>query len=92
MTLEPLGERIIVRRKVTEKVGLIIKPPSQEKTSLQGEVIAVGPDAGWVNVGDKILFWHHSGFVLPSELNGYDNCLLMNNDDVLSKITENENG
>ncbi|TAL13921.1 co-chaperone GroES [Patescibacteria group bacterium] len=88
MLLEPFGQRIIVRRKTTEKIGLIHVPESSQKTSLEGEVIAVGPEAQWVSPGDKVLFWKHSGFELPNTLNGYDGCLLMNSEDLLSAIKE----
>src|SRR3990167_8976406 len=68
MKLEPFGERIIVKRKITERVGLIHIPEDKQKRSLQGEVIEAGPETHWVKVGDKVLFWKHSGFELPSEL------------------------
>ena len=86
MKLEPFGERIIVKRKITEKVGLIHIPEDKQKRSLQGEVIEAGPDTRWVKVGDKVLFWKHSGFELPSELGEYKECLLMNEEDLLSRI------
>jgi co-chaperonin GroES (HSP10) len=88
MKLEPYGERIIVKRKITEKVGLIHVPDSKQKISLQGEVVEVGPDATWVKPGDRVLFWKNSGFELPNELDGYKDCLLMNNDDLLACIKD----
>ena len=89
MKLEPFGERVVVRRKITEKVGLIHIPEDKQKRSLQGEVIEAGPDARWVKVGDKVLFWKHSGFELPSELGDrYKDSLLMNEEDLLSRIND----
>ena len=91
MKLEPFGERIIVKRKITEKVGLIHIPEDKQKRSLQGEIIEAGPDTRWVKVGDKVLFWKHSGFELPSELGDkYKDSLLMNEEDLLSKINEDQ--
>jgi len=86
MVLEPLGERIIVRQIKTEKIGSIIVPDSSQKKSLEGIVLAVGPDADWVKAGDVVLFGRHAGFDLPSELDGYENCKLMNNEDILARI------
>ena len=86
MTLKPFGQRIIVRRKITEKIGLIHMPESTQKQSLEGEVISAGPEARWVQPGDKVLFWKHSGFELPNTLSEYNGCLLMNEEDLLSEI------
>lgn len=91
MKLEPFGERIIVKRKITDRVGLIHIPEDKQKRSLQGEVTEVGPDARWVKVGDKVLFWKHSGFELPSECGEeYKDSILMNEEDLLSKINEGQ--
>ena len=88
LKLEPFGERIIVRREITEKIGSIIVPESSQKTSLHGTVVAVGPDADWVKPGDRVLFGRYAGFELPGKLDGYENCLLMNNEDLLAKLGE----
>lgn len=87
MMLYPFGERIVVRRKAEEKIGSIYVPEDVKKLSLIGEVIAKGPDCRVVSIGDVILFGRYSGFELP--LNGdYKNCLVMNEEDTLAKITE----
>lgn len=71
MTLRPLNDRVIVKRKATENVsasGLIIAGVTEK--SDQGEVIAVGPglkpERGDVvpldlEVGDQVIFGKHSG-------------------------------
>jgi len=94
MKLEPFGERIIVKKQIKEKVGLIHVPEARQKTSLIGEVVAVGPDADWVKVGDTVLFGRHAGFELPveDELDGYKDCQLMNCEDLLSLVSTNGDG
>jgi len=91
MKLEPFGERIIVKKKLNEKVGLIHIPDSKQKASIIGEVLAVGPDANWVKPGDMVLFGKHAGFELPTndDLKDYGECMLMNCEDLLSKISPN---
>ena len=89
MLLEPLGERVIVKKEIQEKVGLIILPEDVKRQSLQGEVLHVGPDCHDVVIGDTILFGKYSGFDLP--LNGrYKDCLLMNESDILCKTNKTE--
>lgn len=86
--LSPFGERIIIRKQLNEKVGMIYVPEAKQKASIVGEVIAVGPEADWVDVGDKVLFGKHAGFELPvnDELEEYRGCILMNNCDLLAKL------
>ena len=87
MKLEPLGERVIVKKIIAEKIGSIFLPEDVKRQSLQGEVIHIGPDCSLVKVGDTILFGRYSGFDLPT-LGNYIGCLLMNEADILCKTNK----
>lgn len=85
MKLIPVGQRIIVKRlSEKERVGILV-PEAVRRTSLVGLVVHKGPEAEWVNEGDIVLFAKFSGFILPSDV-GYEDCLVMNCEDILSKI------
>jgi chaperonin GroES len=89
--LEPYGERIIVRQIKLDSIGMIVLPEQAKTKSIEGEIIAVGPDATEifdVKVGDHVLFGRHAGFDLPSDAGGYKDCKLMNVEDLLAKIVE----
>ena len=90
--LEPFGERIIIRQNRVEQIGSIIVPESTKDKSIVGVVVAVGPEAVWTKVGETVLFGHHAGFKLPTDLEGYRDCRLMNEEDLLAKISSNGGG
>jgi co-chaperonin GroES (HSP10) len=52
----------------------------------------VGPEADWVAVGDRVMFGKYSGWEFPidREILGaeYQDCLVMNCEDVLSKVVD----
>ena len=93
MTLEPVGERIVVKRLVEETRSGIILPEAAKRASLVGKVVAKGPDAAWVEVGDIVLFGKYAGFLLPIDgkyvSKDFEECILMNCEDVLSLVREN---
>lgn len=73
MNLQPLGDRIIVK-KIVEEIktsGGIIMPESFEDGTVKGEVIAAGPgrkdDPTVVKVGDKVMFGKHGGLEIMSQ-------------------------
>jgi len=90
MTLEPVGERIIVKRLMENERGKLIIPNQLKEASLVGRVVAKGPDATWVEVGEIVLFGRYAGFKLPVDgkyiAAAYEDCLLMNCEDVISKV------
>jgi len=91
MNLHPYDDRLIVRRikEETSSGGLIIMPEDVKRASLKGTIIEKGPDTITTQIGDTILFARYSGFELP--LDGkYKDCLVMNEGDVLAKITEED--
>jgi co-chaperonin GroES (HSP10) len=64
ITLEPLDDYVVVEQldeEVETRHGLII-PASAEAHARSGIVTAVGPDAGGVEAGDKVLFPKDAGF------------------------------
>ena len=87
MTVKPLGDRILVSRKVNENKsagGIIIPETAQEKTT-EGVVAAVGTDEDVIKVkkGDKILFDKYAGTEI--KIDGKEH-LLMRMDDILAII------
>lgn len=93
MKLHPQGRRYVIQREsVKVSQGGIIIPEEAQKGSLVGTVIVKGPDCELADLGDKILFGRYSGFELPLNSDKFSNCLMMNEEDILCKITEYEEG
>ena len=94
MTVQPLGDRVLVRRLEEEEQqrgGIIIPDTAKEKPQ-EGEIVAVGTgklgDNGErtpleVKVGDKILFGKYSGTEVKLEDEEY---LMMREEDILGII------
>ena len=94
MKLQPLNDRIVVKRTVEEEVskGGIIIPDSAKEKPIQGKVLAVGTgkvlDDGSkmpldVKKGDMVLFSKYAG----SEVNiEGEELLIMREDDVLAVV------
>ena len=64
ISLEPLDDYVVVEpvdEEAETRTGLII-PASAEAHCRSGIVTAVGPDAGGVEPGDKVLFPKSAGF------------------------------
>ena len=95
MTVQPLGDRVLVRRveeEETQRGGIIIPDTAKEKPQ-HGEIVAVGDgkvgDNGdrtplEVAVGDKILFGKYSGTEVNVDDEEY---LMMREEDILGIIT-----
>ncbi|MCA1492061.1 co-chaperone GroES [Sinorhizobium alkalisoli] len=96
MTFQPLHDRILVRRLLSEektKGGIIIPDTAKEKPQ-EGEVIAAGPGARNeqgqvvaldVKVGDRVLFGKWSGTEI--KIDGED-LLILKEADVLGVIED----
>ena len=94
MKLQPLNDRVIVKRKeaeVTTTSGIIIPDTAKEKPQ-EGEVIAVGKgrkkDDGTVlpldvKAGDRVLFGKYSGNEI--KVDG-EELIMMREDDILAII------
>ena len=92
--LQPLGDRIVVERDITESttVGGIYLPENAKDKPSRGTVVSIGEgrilaDGSrselQVKVGDRVLFTSYG----PSEIKfGDDEFLLMREDDVLAVI------
>ena len=94
MRIEPVGQRIVVKRLSGDEIKGIILPRNVKDHSLIGEVIAKGPDAEWVEVGDVVSYARFSGMgiVIDHKYIGteYDECLYMNCEDILGVIKEKD--
>lgn len=69
---QPKFGRVLIERKVSEKIGSIILPDAQRHATCEGTIVALGETAGWaevpgkgniqtMQVGDKVIFGRHSG-------------------------------
>lgn len=94
MRIEPLGEKIVVKREDAEEMtaGGIVLPDSAREKPQQGRVLSVGAgrmlDDGsrgelQVAEGDRVLFSSYAGTEL--EIDG-ETLLIMNESDVLAII------
>jgi len=94
MKIEPLGDRIVVKRLEAEEktAGGIVLPETAKEKPKEGKVIAVGPgkvldDGGrakmQVKAGDRILFTSYAGTEVKLDGNEY---LIMGEEDVLAIV------
>ena len=94
MTIRPLHDRVVVRRKEEERTspGGIVIPDTAAEKPIQGEVIAVGNgkilESGEkrpldVKVGDRVLFGKYSGTEVKI---GGDEYLVMREEDIMGVI------
>lgn len=99
MNLHPLGQRVLIKRKdIRELRGIFIPAGSQEAQFNLGEVVSVGPDCDFLNVGDVVTFGRYAPLkILKDELMYYGinvefdadtTYLLMNEGDVLCIISD----
>jgi len=94
MKIEPLGDKIVVKRLEAEEVtaGGIGLPETAKEMPREGKIIAVGPgkvlDSGerskvQLKKGDRVLFASYAGTEV--ELDG-EEYLIMSEDDVLAVV------
>lgn len=97
MDLQPIGDRIIVRREASDakSAGGIILPDAAQKKPQRGTILAVGP--GKINkktgtrtplqlkAGDKVLFTSWAGDEFQDRAKK-DEVLVMHEEDVLAVI------
>lgn len=85
MKLKPLADRVVVDPKQATKVspgGIVIPDAAQEK-SQQGVVIARGPSADEVMIGDVVLFRQYTGTEVEVEGETY---LIFKQEDLLAVV------
>jgi chaperonin GroES len=94
MTIRPLHDRVVIRRREEERTsaGGILIPDSATEKPIQGEVLAVGKgkilDNGDVRpldvkVGDRVLFGKYSGTEV--KISG-EEVVVMREDDIMGVI------
>jgi chaperonin GroES len=81
MNLKPLSDCILIKQAV-EKQGVIVVVQTK---MAQGHIVAVGPKALDLNVGDYVLFGEHSGQKVKHEGEDY---LMMREADVIGVLNE----
>jgi len=85
--IKPLGSRIVVKVdavKETTNSGIVLAPSNQEKQN-RGEVLSIGLEVKYVNIGDKVLYSSYSG--TPVVLNE-EQILIIKETEVLAIIKE----
>jgi co-chaperonin GroES (HSP10) len=100
MKLQPLGKRVLVKRKILDKSkgGIILAHKTQEMKMNIGEVIATAMDCDKVIPGDIVTFGKYAWVMLDSfELDMYEvklpdpsiwEVLQLNEDDILNILVE----
>ena len=81
MNLQPLKDCILIKQAV-EKQGLIVLV---ETKLFQGHIVAIGPKAESLKLGDYILFGEHSGQKVKHDGEDY---LMMREADVIGVLNE----
>lgn len=97
MNLQPIGDRVIVRREASDEksAGGILIPDAAQKKPQRGVVLAVGPGkankkdgartAMQLSVGDKVLFTSWAGDEYRDGTNAKEgDILVMHEEDVLA--------
>ena len=85
MKLVPLGDRVVLKQVVAEettKSGIVIPGQSKEKPQ-QAEVIAVGPEAGNVSVGQTVIYSKYAGTTVELDDTEY---IIMKQEDILAIV------
>jgi co-chaperonin GroES (HSP10) len=97
MILQPLGTRVLIKRKSIRKVGSIVVPNTSRQMEVNlGEVVSVGGDCELLKEGDLCTFGQYAPHKIDTRELGYygitwDNdqdieLLLMNEEDALCII------
>lgn len=99
MLLQPLGSRVLVKRKLLKMSGGIYIPHNSKEAKFPiGEVLEVGEDCYRVNKGDVVTFGKYASMVVDEgelELYGIDyqknidhELLIINEEDILCVVFE----
>ena len=88
--LIPRGDRVLIEKTASEKVGLIYVPDKVKKASLRGKIIAVGELVTDYQVGDDVLFGTYATLNLQlqehDDLKSYDNSFIINCEDIVAIV------
>ena len=85
MKLVPLGDRVVLKQVVAEettKSGIVIPGQSKEKPQ-QAEVVAVGPDASNISVGQTVIYSKYAGTTVELDDVEY---IIMKQEDILAIV------
>lgn len=75
MILKPLGDKLIVRSLMEDRIGLIWVPlASKNEAPVEGTVVAIGEGCASVRPGDTIVFGKYAGTPVADLKNGYMIC------------------
>ncbi len=98
MDLQPIGDRIIIRRETADEksAGGILIPDAAQKKPQRGVVLAVGPGKAnkkdgkrspmQLKAGDKVLFTSWAGDEFKDQKQKDGEVLVMHEEDVLAVI------
>lgn len=83
--IKPLGDRVVaIREKAQEKTASGLYLPNQAKEKpVMAEIVAVGPDAKEIAIGDKIIYKEYSTTELTIDGQEY---LIVKAEDVLGVV------
>lgn len=83
--IKPLGDRVVaIREKAQEKTASGLYLPNQAKEKpVMAEIVAVGPDAKEITIGDKIIYKEYSTTELTIDGQEY---LIVKAEDVLGVV------
>ena len=88
--IQPRGDRAIIEKTASDKMGRIILPNAAKKTSLRGTVVAVGETVLDYKPGDDVLFGTFSPVTLDvsqhDDLREYENLFILNCGDIIALI------
>lgn len=73
INLQPLFNRVIVKRNVEEKTGTIILSKNTRMGSIEtneGEIVAIGEDVSCVSIGEFVLYGRYDGVVIQNSTYG----------------------
>jgi len=87
MKLEPYGSRVLAKQFDDDKVGTIYIPESSKQGSLRATVVATGDECDWLKPGDTILVGRYAKFDVPLRGEEWRDHFIMNEADVLAKLT-----
>jgi len=99
--LQPLGYRVLLKRKIIDKVGSIVIPKTSKEAKVSiGEIVAVGDDVESLKVGDVVTFGRYAPHnIEEKELDMYginlnsdkdSEILIMNEEDALCIVLDTQ--
>lgn len=87
MKLQPLGTRVLVKRKpeITKTAGGIFIPDTCTEKPMEGDILGIGDEVKKVKFGDRVLFAKFAGVEVVNNDEGM--FLIMDENELLGLIT-----